>query len=130
MTVSFIWLYIGIIFALCCVTILAIKQLSETSDNKERFQILRKLWADDRQIRHSLFVQIGIYFLLPLGMAVIHSILTLPELNTLLQKIGNVDVSKSILLIIGFIVVVYGGYFLATYRCSLNIIKEKRSLND
>ncbi|MDR0369036.1 MAG: hypothetical protein LBH96_00415 [Candidatus Peribacteria bacterium] len=75
-------------------------------------------------------MQIGIYFLLPLGMAVIHSILTLPELNTLLQKIGNVDVSKSILLIIGFIVVVYGGYFLATYRCSLNIIKEKRSLND
>lgn len=42
-TVSFIGLYIGIIFALCCVTILAIKQLSETSDNKERYQILRKL---------------------------------------------------------------------------------------
>jgi putative ABC transport system permease protein len=42
-TVSFIGLYLGIIFAICCVTILAIKQLSETSDNKERYQILRKL---------------------------------------------------------------------------------------
>jgi putative ABC transport system permease protein len=74
-------------------------------------------------------VQIGIYFLLPLSVAVIHSILTLPELNQMVMKIGDLDVSRNILLIIGFIVVVYGGYFLATYWCSLGIIKEKRSLS-
>jgi putative ABC transport system permease protein len=41
--VSFVGLYVGIIFAICCVTILAVKQLSETSDTKERYQLLRKL---------------------------------------------------------------------------------------
>jgi putative ABC transport system permease protein len=55
--------------------------------------------------------------------------LTLPELNHMIQKIGNLDVSKNILLIIGFIIIIYGGYFLATYQCSVNIIKEKRGLN-
>jgi putative ABC transport system permease protein len=70
------------------------------------------------------------YFLLPLGVAVIHSMLTLPELNRMVMKIGNLDVSRNILLIIGFIVVVYGGYFLATYGCSVSIIKEKRSLSE
>ncbi|MDR2190190.1 MAG: hypothetical protein LBP53_03185 [Candidatus Peribacteria bacterium] len=66
------------------------------------------------------------YFLLPLMVAVVHSMLTLPELNRTLQKVGNFDISRNIVLIICFIVVVYGGYFLATYRCSVSIIKEKR----
>jgi hypothetical protein len=53
--------------------------------------------------------------------------LTLPELNHMLQKVGNLDVPKNIFWIICFIVLVYGGYFLATYGCSVSIIQEKKS---
>jgi putative ABC transport system permease protein len=126
--ITFIGLYIGIIFALSCTTVLAIKQLSETSDNKERYQILRKLGADESLIRKSLFAQIGLYFMLPLAVALIHSFLSLPEVNKMVERIGNINASRNILLITAFIVLIYGGYFLATYRCSVHIIKEKRSL--
>ena len=38
---------------------------------------------------------------------------------------GDEQLSPSIIMTAIFIVVIYGGYFLITYYCSKNIIKEK-----
>ena len=57
--VSFIAIYIGLIFLITCVAILALQQLAEASDNTVRYNLLRKLGADPKMIHHALFTQIA-----------------------------------------------------------------------
>lgn len=123
--VTFIGLYLGIIFLISSAAILALKELSESSDNKERFRILRKIGADERNINRALFSQIGIFFLFPLLLAIIHSIFGIQFCNSILETFGNDKLLPSIVMTALFIILIYGGYFLLTYYCSKNIIKER-----
>ena len=88
--VVFIAIYLGIIFLIVSCAILALKQLTESSDNIERYVILRKIGCDEKMINKSLFEQIAIFFMLPLILAIIHSIFgiqfALSIFNTLASK--------------------------------------------
>lgn len=123
--VTFIGLYLGIIFLISSAAILALKELSESTDNKERFRMLRKIGADEKMIHKALFRQIAIFFLFPLFIAMIHSIFGIMFCNYILETFGNEKLLESIIMTAFFLVVIYGGYFLITYFCSKNIIKEK-----
>ena len=123
--IVFVAIYLGIIFLISSSAILALKQLTESSDNKLRYSILRKIGADEKMINRSLFIQIGIFFAFPIVIAIIHSIFGIQfALSTMSGIADAADLLPSIVatvLIIGFI---YGIYFLATYFESKNIIKE------
>ena len=123
--VTFIGLYLGIIFLISCAAILALKELSESSDNVEKFNMLRKIGVDEKMINKALFRQIGIFFMFPLLVAIIHSIFGIKFCNFLLSAFGAANLVSSIIGVAIFIVAIYGGYFLVTYICSKNIIKEK-----
>lgn len=123
--VTFIGLYLGIIFLISSAAILGLKELSESSDNKLRFLCLRKIGADEKMINKALFRQIAIFFMLPLILALIHSIFGIMFAMKVLEVFGNDQLLPSIILTSIFIVVIYGGYFLITYYCSKNIIKER-----
>lgn len=120
----FLGLYLGIIFSVASATVLAIKELSESSDNKERFLILKQLGADNKIINRALFVQIAVSFLFPLVIALFHSFFGLRELNKTIELLGNIDITRSISLTSIFIIIVYGGYFIVTYLLSKKIIKN------
>ena len=122
--ITFVGLYVGIIFAISSATILAIKELSESSDNKERFLVLKQIGAEDKMINKALFIQIAVAFGLPLIIAIFHAFFGLRELNGMIELLGHMDLSKSIALTSLFIIIVYGGYFVATYITSKSIIKE------
>lgn len=122
--ITFIGVYLGIIFSITSAAILAIGQLSESSDNKERYEILRKIGADDKMINRSLFIQIGIYFMLPLAVALIHSFVGVGEIARLISLAANLELSSSIFITAVFLIIIYGGYFFATYFGSKKIIKE------
>lgn len=123
--VTFIGLYLGVIFLISSAAILGLKELSESSDNKERFRMLRKIGADEKLIKKALFRQIGIFFMLPLLLAVIHSIFGIRFAVKILEVFGTDELLPSIIMTGIFLVVIYGGYFLITYYCSKNIIKER-----
>ena len=123
--VTFIGLYLGIIILISCVVILTLKELSESSDNIEKFKMLRRIGVDEKTIHKALFRQIGIFFMFPLLVAIIHSIFGIKFCNYLLSAFGAANLVSSIIGIAIFIVAIYGGYFLVTYICSKNIIKEK-----
>ena len=72
--IVFIAIYLGIIFLIASSAILALKQLTESSDNKQRYTILRKIGCSEKMINGALFKQIAIFFTLPLILAIIHSI--------------------------------------------------------
>ncbi len=123
--VTFIGLYLGIIFLISGAAILALKELSESSDNKERFRMLRKIGADEAMINKALFRQIAIFFLFPLLLAIIHSIFGIMFCNYILETLGNEKLLESIIMTSIFLVGIYGGYFVLTYWCSKNIIKGR-----
>lgn len=124
--VTFLGLYLGIIFLISCAAILALKELSESSDNVQKFNMLRKLGVDEKMINKTLFTQIGIFFMFPLILAIIHSIFGIMFCNTILKTMGTSFNLKAVILTSSLIVFIYGGYFLVTYFCSKNIIKENR----
>ena len=121
--VTFIGLYLGIIFLISSAAILALKELSESTDNRERYVMLRKLGADEKMLNKALFKQIGLFFGFPLFIAIIHSIVGIKFCNTILLSIGRTGLLPSIIMTGAFLVVIYGGYFVITYWCSKNIIK-------
>lgn len=123
--VTFIGLYLGIIFLISSAAILALKELSESTDNKERFAMLRKIGTDEAMLNKALFYQIAIFFLFPLVIAGIHSIFGIKFCNFLLATFGNEELLPSIIMTSIFLSFIYGGYFLITYFISKNIIKEK-----
>lgn len=123
--VTFIGLYIGIVFLISSAAVLALKELSESTDNKERFLILRKIGTDERIINKALFNQLGIFFAFPLIFAVIHSIFGIRFCMIILETLGKEQLFPSIIMTAVFIILIYGGYFIITYTCSKNIIKEK-----
>ena len=123
--VTFLGLYLGIVFLIASVAILALKELTESTDNKERYKMLRKLGADEKMVNKSLFRQIAIFFMFPLLIAIIHSIFGIKFCSYIISTFGNEQLLNSIIMTAVFIVVIYGGYFIITYLCSKNIIKEK-----
>ena len=124
--VTFIAIYLGIIFLIASSAILALKQLTESSDNKQRYMILRKIGCDEKIINRSLFRQIGIFFIMPLILAIIHSIFGIKFVLSMLSGIASEkDLLPSILATVIIMGVIYGAYFIATYFGSKNVIKEE-----
>lgn len=124
--IIFIAIYLGIIFLIASAAILALKQLTESSDNKQRYTILRKIGCDEKMINQSLFRQIGIFFVMPLILAIIHSIFGIQFALEMMSGIASPhDLLPSVIATTVIIGVIYGAYFLATYIGSKNIIKEE-----
>ena len=124
--VLFIAIYLGIIFLIASSAILALKQLTESSDNKERYLILRKLGVDEKIINKALLKQIGLFFVFPLILAIIHSIFGIQFVMTLMSVLASSEeLLPSIIATVGVMGVIYGLYFLATYIGSKNIIKDE-----
>ena len=124
--IIFIAIYLGVIFLIASSAILALKQLTESSDNKQRYTILRKIGCDEKMINQSLFRQIFIFFMLPLALAIIHSIFGIKFILSMLAALASPsDLLPSVIATAVIIGVIYGLYFLATYIGSKNIIKEE-----
>lgn len=124
---ALIGLYIGLVFLIASGAVLALKELSECADSVQRYTILRKIGAEERDISKSLFRQTGIFFLLPLLLACIHSVFGMKFAMFILEVFGTEKLMESVLSTSLIIILIYGGYFLITYLCSRSIISEKHS---
>ena len=124
--IIFIAIYLGVIFLIASSAILALKQLTESSDNKQRYMILRKIGCDEKMINKALFRQIFIFFMLPLALAIIHSIFGIKFVLSMLATLASPEELLPSVIVTALIIgVIYGLYFLATYIGSKNIIKEE-----
>lgn len=124
--VTFVGLYLGIIFLISSAAILALKELSESSDNRDKFAILRKIGSSNSMLNRALFWQIFIFFLFPLLIAILHSVFGLMFCDIIISSIGGIDITQSLPMISLILLGIYGGYFCITYFCSRNIIREQR----
>ena len=114
----FLGLFLGLIFIISSAAVMALQQLSDASDSLERYKSLKKIGVTDKLINGAILNQCLIYFLLPLGLAVIHSIVGIKAVSGMFHfNYESVLISSLIL------VIIYGGYFYATYVGVKNIVK-------
>lgn len=126
--VSFLCCYIGLVFLLICAALLALKQLTETTDNVYRYGLLQKLGAGHRQINHTLFVQTVVFFAIPLVVAGVYSAFLIGKAMAAVEEFMNIHIATNIGLTIVLFLLVYGSYFLATYLSCKRIVTEQREL--
>ena len=124
--IAFIGLYIGIIFLISCAAIIALKQLSESVDNIPQYEMLRKIGVEESDISKSLFRQTGIFFLMPLLLACVHSIFGMKFSMFILEVFGTGKLIESVVSTSIIILLIYGIYFFVTYFCSKGIIRGKK----
>jgi putative ABC transport system permease protein len=82
--------------------------------------------ADDSLVGGALFKQIAIYFMLPLALACVHSIVGIKVANDVISEAGRINAIGNIIMTAVLIALVYGSYFLATYFSSKRIILKSR----
>lgn len=123
--VTFIGLYLGIIFLISSSAILALKELSDSLDDKNKYQVLRQIGADEVDINKSLFKQMLIFFVMPLSLAIVHTIFGLRFCTYVLGSLGIDNILKGSITTFIFLIIIYLIYFIITYICSKNIIKER-----
>lgn len=121
--VSYLAIYMGIIFLITSAAVLALQQLCESADNTYRYELLKKVGVDEKIINKSLLTQIGIYFMMPLSIALVHSIVGLKFAQGVVSIVGDGSMMKYILITLLVLVIVYGGYFMATYNGAKKIIR-------
>ena len=93
--ISYLGIYIGGIFLIVSAAVLALQQLSESTDNIARYNLLRKIGVDENIINKSLFIQIAIYFLMPLSLALIHSIAGLEFSKRVITLFGSISIMNT-----------------------------------
>lgn len=121
--VVYIGIYLGIVFLISSAAILALQQLSEASDNIERYHMLKRIGVTQKGIHKSIFKQVFIYFMMPLLLAILHSIFGIKVVTDAIVTAGEATIFIPSLITAGVIVVVYGGYFLAIYSVYKSIVK-------
>lgn len=124
--ILYIGLYLGIVFLIASAAVLALQQLSEASDSSDRYKALKKIGATEKMINKTIFAQTVIYFVMPLGLAIVSSIVGINVVNKFLSLYGNTNIVPTSLLTLAILVIVYGGYFYVTYTGYKSIIKNSK----
>lgn len=113
--VAYLAIYLGFVLVVACAAILAIQQLSDASDSAPRYGLLRKLGAPENMVAASQFMQVLVYFLFPLLLAVAHSVCALVVVTDVVAVFGHLDIGSMALTCAGAFLAVYGAYFAVTY---------------
>ena len=123
--VLFIGIYIGIVFLISSMAVLALQQLSEASDSIDRYKSLKRLGASEKDINKTIFIQTLVYFSLPVILAFIHSVVGIKVANDFVSVYNKPDIMGSSLITAGIFMIVYIIYFYITYSGYKNIVKNK-----
>lgn len=121
----FLCCYIGLIFLLICTALLSLKQMTETTDNMYRYGLLQKLGTDKRTVERTLLKQIAVFFIVPLIPAGIFSVITIGKMIALAENFINMHIAANIGITVILFILIYGGYFFATYSVCKRMISEK-----
>ena len=124
--ILYIGLYLGVVFLISSAAVLALQQLSEASDSSDRYKALKKIGATEKMINKTIFTQTVIYFVMPLTLAIVSSIVGINVVNKFIALYGKPNIGPTALLTLGILVIVYGGYFYVTYAGYKSIVKNSK----
>lgn len=122
--VGYLAIYLGFVLVIACAAILSIQQLSEASDNAQRYGLLRKLGAPEGMLFRALFAQVLVYFPLPLLLAVAHSACAMYVVADVVEVFGRFEIGATAAFVAACFLVVYGAYLAITYLFARRFTRE------
>lgn len=113
-------IYLGVVLLMISLTVLALQQLADSIEHKQRFKTLKKLGIEKEEINKIILKQIGCYFVIPIFIAIVGLLIVLYNFAAIFKSevnlfIGNDAFILNIIIGIVLIVIVYSCYFMATY---------------
>jgi putative ABC transport system permease protein len=109
------FIYASMIFMITASAIIALKQLSEATEDIKRYKILRKMGVDIKTIDRSIFWSVFIYFMLPLALAIVHSIVAITFWCNIVAPCNQDNIYRTCIQSSMVVCLIYIGYFIATY---------------
>lgn len=124
-TILFVGIYLGVIFLISSMAILALQQLSEASDSVDRYIALRRIGVSKASINKTIFTQTLIYFSIPIALALVHSAIGIKVADDFISRVSDSNMGMAILVTITLFLIIYSGYFYTTYTGYKNIVASK-----
>ena len=84
----FLGIFLGGLFTLGMILIIYFKQISESYEDRKRFQMLRKIGMEQKEMKRTINKQIRMVFYLPVIASLIHMAAAFTFMECLLQKFG------------------------------------------
>ena len=84
----FLGIFLGGLFTLGMILIIYFKQISESYEDRKRFQILQKIGMERKEMKRTIYKQIRMVFFLPVIVSLIHMTVAFSFMEHLLQKFG------------------------------------------
>ena len=106
----YVAVFLGIVFMIATGSIITLKQLSEAEDEKQRYEMLRKIGTPKEMIKRSLYKQNSVVFFVPLVISLLHAYFAIKVLLVLI-------VVPSLLLTylaVVFLILIYLIFYFAT----------------
>ncbi|MEG2892880.1 MAG: FtsX-like permease family protein, partial [Clostridium sp.] len=120
----YVTMFVGIMLMLSSMALLAIQQLVGIYDGIDGYRSLKKLGVSNKQINNSILVQTVVYFILPITLAISHTVVGISMLKQY-YMLYNDAFSIGIMVNISVLLLgIYGLYFIATYIGCKKIIKS------
>ena len=117
-------LYIAVVFVFMAMAVLALKVLAGLSDDKQKYRILYRLGASQKEQCRTLFWQTFSFFFLPFALPMLLSVPTAVICGKMMELAGfaqqRLEIYISCALIALVMIAIYILYFLATYIISKN----------
>lgn len=113
-------LYGAVVLMVICLTLLSLQQLLDAGQYRYRFSVLRKLGVEERNIRKLVLKQLGVWFGLPIVVAIgVSTVVIVYFLQTISVEISAYIGIGTLLLQIGttvsILLLLLVGYFVSTW---------------
>lgn len=125
---TFVAVYTGIILLITSAAILSIQQLSELSYMQESCTKLQQLGATRARCTRAIFSQLGIWFMLPCALAIMHAACVMKVVDKIFGLMGaDADAKRWLFVTAAIVLVTYMCYFLVTFAITRAAALSTRS---
>lgn len=122
----YICIFVGLIMIIAGTVIMALQQLSQAVENVKRYNILKKMGTDGGMLNRSLFLQILIYFTMPLLVVATHSAVGMMVIEREFSTYENLRILPSVFFALAAVILVLVVYFIITWKAYNNIIHRQK----
>ena len=113
-------IYLGVVLLMISLTILSLSQLSDSIEHKDRFNVLKKLGVEGKEINKIILKQVSLYFIIPISIAIIGVAIFIYNFylyynDIITVFVGDTTFVLSVAFGITLMIIVYICYFAGTY---------------
>jgi|GEM_PF-476025 len=104
----FMGLVMAIVFMISTFSTMYFKILSDAILDREQYKMLMKIGMTEQEMAHSIYTQVGIAFILPVFLGILHGIMAMKALESFIHY----QFTGSILIGVGVLILVMTGFYL------------------